>query len=145
MLDVQQGGVPAHQGRGKRVRHGQTAGRCERLVRQPAGLRGLGEDEVLREPREHAHAKRAVGWSERREGLFEQVGVAAVTRHRGVEATADAQRGAREPVSRAEPARELEGLAECRARRRIAGLPASLTEREQQVAARRGIVTSDQR
>ena len=81
VLDVQQRGVAAHQRGGKRVRLGQPAGHRERLVRELGGaLRGLGEDEVLREPREHAHAQRAVAGLERREGLLEQVGVGVVSR-----------------------------------------------------------------
>ena len=145
MFDVQQSGVPAHQGGGERIRLGEPAGHSERLVSELERLRRLGENEVLREPRQDAHRERAVVRSERGEDVVKEVGVGGIRGDGRIEAPPGAECGAREPVGRAELARQFKRPRERRARVGFARLPADRAERQQQVAARGGIITPDQR
>ena len=144
VLGVQQRGVASLERGRERLRLADPAGHPDRLAGELGGAaRGLGEDEVLGQARQQAHAQRAVARLEARERLLEQGGVGVVRRPGRVEAPARAERRACEPVGGADGPRQLERLQERRAGVGLAGLPARRAQRQQHVAAGGGIVAPD--
>ena len=140
VLGVQQGGVPAHQRGGQRVRLARAAAPSPTASAAGLGrsLRGLREHEVLGQAREDPHAQHAVAGLERRRAPPR----AARRRRRRWppgRRSARRRRAPPAPAGRATPSPRASStrLHERRARVGLAGLPASRAERQQHVAARR--------
>ena len=136
--------MPPHQRGRERARLTEPSRHVDRLGRQLAGtLWRLREDQLLRQARKESHAQHAVSRLQRREGLLEQSDVGIVGGPGGVEPSARAQHGPRQPAGGREPAGELDRLHERRARVGLIRLPASGPERQQHIAARGGVIAVD--
>ena len=131
VLDVEQGGVAAHQGGGERAVVADAARHRHRLGAEPRRpVAGAGEREVLGQAREQPRPQRALGVPERGERLLEPGDVGGVGGDRHVEAPAGAERGAGQDLG---VAGDLHRLVERRAGAGLAGLPAHVAEGDQEV------------
>ena len=141
VVDVEQRGVAAHQRGFERARVAGRARHRDRLgAERGRAVAGVGEREVLGEPRQQPRAQRAVRVAERGERLLEPADVGGVARGRHVEAAAGAEHRARQRLGRVVAAGELGGLVERRARARLARLPADVAERDQELGPRQRVV-----